>query len=118
MNKIDGVRISAARGYLTGAVRSRPNFRLVPRTIVRRVLFTNRQVCGVEVEHEGAVATIVTNKVVVSAGAIATPGILLRSGVGPRAKVERLGVDVTAEVPAVAARPATHRPGQERVARV
>jgi choline dehydrogenase len=45
---------------------------------------------------------------VLCAGAIATPGILLRSGVGPRAEIERLGVDLVADVPAVAARLLDH----------
>jgi choline dehydrogenase len=45
---------------------------------------------------------------VLSAGAIATPGVLLRSGIGPRAKVERLGVPLVADVPAVAARLLDH----------
>jgi choline dehydrogenase len=45
---------------------------------------------------------------VLSAGAIATPGILLRSGIGPREKVARLGVEPVADVPAVAARLLDH----------
>jgi choline dehydrogenase len=46
--------------------------------------------------------------VVLCAGATNTPGILLRSGVGPRAELERLGVDVVADVPAVGARVLDH----------
>jgi choline dehydrogenase len=102
MNKIDGKRMSAALGYLTAEVRARDNFRLRPETVVRRVLFDEKKrVRGVEVESGGGIDTIVTKKVVLASGAIATPGILLRSGVGPRAQVERLGVELVAEVPAV-----------------
>ena len=108
MNKIDGVRMSAARGYLTPAVRRRENLRLVPNTTVHRVRFRNRKVTGLTVETHGRLYEIATSRVILSAGAIASPGILLRSGIGPRADIERLGVDLVADVPAVAARLLDH----------
>jgi choline dehydrogenase len=108
MNKIDGVRMSAARCYLTPEVRRRPNLRIRPRTLVRRVLIRNRRVEGVEVDTDGRVEVLATLRVVLSAGAIATPGILLRSGVGPRDRVARLGVELVADVPAIAARLLDH----------
>ena len=108
MNLIGGQRMSAARCYLTPAVRGRQNLRIRPRALVRRVLVRDRRVEGVEIDVEGRVEVIATRKVVLSAGAIATPGILLRSGVGPRDKVARLGVELAAEVPAVAARLLDH----------
>lgn len=108
MNKINGVRMSAARGYLTPEVRARDNLRLRARTLVRRVIVKNRRVEGVEVETDGRVEVLAAKKVVLSAGAIATPGILLRSGIGPRDRVERLGVEPMADVPAVAARLLDH----------
>ncbi len=108
MNKIDGVRMSAARCYLTPAVRRRDNLRLRARTLVRRVLFENRRVRGLEVETDGKVEVIVADRVVLCAGAIGTPSILLRSGIGPRASVERIGVDLVSEVPAVGARLLDH----------
>jgi choline dehydrogenase len=108
MNKIDGVRMSAARCYLTPEVRARDNLRLRPRTLVRRVIVKNRRVEGVEVETDGRVETLPARKVVLSAGAIATPGILLRSGIGPRDKLSRIGVEQVADVPAVAARLLDH----------
>lgn len=108
MNKIDGQRISAARGYLTKAVRARPNLRIVPNALVRRVRFSERRVRGVEVEIFGAVRDLPCDRVVVAAGAIATPGVLLRSGVGPRVDVARLGVDLVADVPGVGAKLLDH----------
>ncbi len=108
MNKIDGERMSAARCYLTAEVRARPNLRIRPRTLVRRLLFTNRKITGVEVETDGRVELLKSDRVVLSAGAIATPGILLRSGIGPRAQIERLGVSLVADVPAVGARLLDH----------
>jgi choline dehydrogenase len=108
MNKVDGERMSAARCYLTPIVRARTNLRILPRTLVRRVLFAGRRAVGVEVEGPVGVVRIRARRVVLSAGAIATPGILLRSGVGPRARVEALGVTPVADVPAVAARLLDH----------
>lgn len=108
MNKIGGVRMSAARGYLTAEVRARPHFRLSAGTLVRRVLFENRRVMGLEIERNGHVARIPARRVVLSAGAIHTPGILLRSGIGPRDKVLRIGATLVADVPAVGARLLDH----------
>jgi choline dehydrogenase len=108
MNLIDGVRMSSARCYLTTTVRQRPNLRVKPNTLVRRVLTSARRVVGVEVETFGHVHTIGARRVVLCAGATSTPGILLRSGIGPRAAVERLGVDRVVDLPAVGARLLDH----------
>jgi len=109
MNKLDNRRISAAEAWLTPDVRSREGFTLRADTHVRRVLFDARKrVSAVEVERYGRVETLPTSQVVLSAGAIATPGILLRSGVGPRADVERIGVELVADNPGVGSRLLDH----------
>ena len=51
MNKIDGVRMSAAHGYLTRKVRARENLRILADTTVHRVRFENRRVVGLTVEE-------------------------------------------------------------------
>lgn len=104
MNKVNGQRMSAARTYLSARVRARPNLRLSPSTSVRRVLVKNGRAQGVEVERHGRVFELFADRVVLSAGAIATPGILLRSGIGPSREVARLGVELVADVPGVGAR--------------
>lgn len=99
MNKIDGVRVSTASGYLAPA-RSRDNLRIEPSTLVRRVLFERRRVVGVELEHRGgAVIVQRSGRVVLCAGAIGTPAILMRSGIGPAAMLERIGVEVLVDAP-------------------
>ena len=108
MNKIDGQRISAARAYLRGSVRARPNLTIKADTVVRRLKIRDRRVLGIEVERHGRVGEILGDRVVVSAGAIATPGILLRSGIGPAADVARIGVDLVRDVPGVGARLLDH----------
>lgn len=109
MNKTkSGERISAARAYLTESVRARRNFALVANALVRRVLVRNRRAIGVEYEHHGRVRDVFADRVVLSAGAIATPGILLRSGIGPATEVARLGIELVADVPGVGARLLDH----------
>jgi choline dehydrogenase len=108
MNLVDGVRMSAARCYLSGEARLRRNLTVRPHTLVRRVLFRDRRVVGVEVESHGRVHAIASRRVVLCAGATSTPCILLRSGIGPRAAIERLGVDLVVDLPAVASRLLDH----------
>ena len=111
MNKLSGERVSAAAAYLTPEVRARENLALRAQCLVRRVLFENRKVVGVEVEPAlpgGRVERIACSHVVLCGGAINTPGILLRSGVGPRRDIERLGCELTADLPAVGARLLDH----------
>lgn len=116
MNKLDGRRISVAEAYLTSEVRARDGFMLRPDTLVRRILFAGRKVIGVEIEARDGVQRIETDHVVLCAGAINTPGLLLRSGVGARADVERIGCTLVADVPAVAKRLLDH-PGMAIVLR-
>jgi choline dehydrogenase len=108
MNLVDGQRMSAARCYLDEGARARKNLVVRPHTLVRRVLLADRRVVGVEVETHGRVHVLRTSRVVLCAGATATPGILLRSGIGPRAAVERLGVDLVVDLPSVGARLLDH----------
>lgn len=108
MNKIAGERISAARAYLTRDVRARENLSIVDHAIVRRVTFRGRRARGLELERHGRVFDLHGDRVVLSAGALGTPGILLRSGVGPRADLTRLGVSEVSVVPAVGARLLDH----------
>jgi choline dehydrogenase len=108
MNKIEGQRMSTARGYLTREVRARANLSIRPNTLVHRVRLENRKVVGLTLETHGRVCDVSANRIVLSAGAIATPGILLRSGIGPKDVVARLGVPLVFDSPAVGARVLDH----------
>ena len=107
-NVVDGVRQDAARAWLTPAVRARPQLAIAPHTSVHRLVFRGRRVAGVELEQHGIVRTVGARRVVLAAGALGTPGLLLRSGVGPRAELTRLGVRCVRDVPAVGARLLDH----------
>ena len=100
MNKRGRLRISTAIAYLAPA-RDRPNLRILPDTDVVRVVFKDGAACGVEVRTNGNTETIAAPHVVLAAGAIHTPPILIRSGIGPREVLDRLGIGVTKELSGV-----------------
>jgi choline dehydrogenase len=108
LNRIQGRRVSAAEAWLTPEVRARPNLTIQANTLVQRILFRNRQVVGVELVGPTGVTVQSTRHVVLCAGAIQSPHLLLRSGVGSRADLEHLKVEVVAESPGVAARLLDH----------
>lgn len=94
MNKRGRMRISTAIAYLAAA-RDRPNLTIRADTDVRRVMFKDGHASGVEVRSDGATQTITARQVVLAAGAIHTPAVLVRSGIGPQDVLDRLGIGVT-----------------------
>ena len=100
MNKLGRLRVSTAIGYLAPA-RARPNLTIVANTLTRRLVIENGRVVAAEVERDGEVALIRGRLFVLAAGSLQSPPILLRSGIGPRADLERLGVDLLRDVPGV-----------------
>lgn len=107
MNKIGRLRISTAIGYLAAA-RARPNLRIRANTTTRRVVFENNRAVGVEVETDGQVEILRARTVLLAAGALQSPAILLRSGIGPREEVERHGIELRRNVPGVGSRLSDH----------
>ena len=101
MNKLGRLRVSCAVGYLSPA-RIRPNLTIRANTHVRRVLTSNGACTGVEVQNdEGEQQVLNAHLVVLAAGAIMSPAILLRSGIGPRDELERHSIETVAEAPGV-----------------
>ncbi|MGE3961532.1 MAG: GMC family oxidoreductase [Dehalococcoidia bacterium] len=100
MNKLQRLRVSTAIGYLAPA-RLRENLVIRANTHVRRLIVEDGRVRAAEVETDGEVSRIEGKLFVLCAGAIQTPPILMRSGIGPRADLERLGIDVVRDVPGV-----------------
>jgi choline dehydrogenase-like flavoprotein len=97
----DDKRASSARCYLTAAVRARRNLAVLPQTRALRVVFEGSRASGVIVERNGQTATIGAAQVVVSAGAVNSPALLLRSGIGPAEALRRLDIAVIADRPGV-----------------
>ena len=107
MNKIGRLRVSCAIGYLAPA-RFRPNFTLWPNTLVHRLLFHGRRCEGVEIESPDGPRTIRGKLVICSAGALLSPTLLMRSGIGPRAQLEHFGLPVISDEPGVGANLSDH----------
>ena len=99
----NGRRSSTARGYLDQA-KKRPNLTIVTHALSDRVLFDGKRAIGVSYlvgDSEERVEARARKEVIVSSGAIATPQLLQRSGVGPRALLESLDIPVVHDLPGV-----------------
>jgi len=91
-NQIGDVRASSLVTYLADA-RDRANLTIMADTPCRRVLFDGRRAVGIEVERGGEVEQIHGDRVVLCAGAIHSPQLLMLSGVGPKDTLGDLGID-------------------------
>ena len=98
----EGRRASCAFAYLTPEVRARPNLEIATGISVRRILFDGTRTTGVEiVSPSGERSEIKAGQTVVCAGAINSPALLLRSGVGPKNELAQYGIESVADRPGV-----------------
>ena len=100
MNNPNGVRMSTGLTYINPN-RHRLNLTVRGNVLVRRILFEDKRAVGVEVESGGEVFRVEANEIVLSGGAIASPQILMLSGVGPADQLQRLGIPVVQDLPGV-----------------
>jgi choline dehydrogenase len=99
-----GQRVSASRGFLTPAVRRRPNLTILTETQVERVLFEGTRAVGVAcVRGTERAEYRAGREVILSAGTIASPHLLQVSGVGQAKHLQSLGVPVVHDSPGVGA---------------
>ncbi|MFT4242189.1 MAG: choline dehydrogenase [Acidovorax sp.] len=99
----NGERHSAAKGYLTPHL-SRPNLQVVTGAHATRILFDGKRAVGVEYRQGGALHQVkAAREVLLSAGAILSPQLLMLSGVGPGAQLQRHGIAVLHDLPGVGA---------------
>ncbi|MGF7162576.1 choline dehydrogenase [Rhodoligotrophos appendicifer] len=97
----DGRRHSLYRAYVH-PVAGRPNLTILTDTLVRRILFDGSQATGVEIERAGRIQSIRAGmEIIVSTGAINTPKLLMLSGLGDRAELERHGIPLVRHLPGV-----------------
>ncbi len=98
---VDGRRCSAAIAYLKPALQ-RDNLRVVTHAHVTRILFQNRRAIGVEYVRRGQTHhAFAEREVIMAAGAIQTPQLLMLSGIGDPAILKYHGIAVVSENPAV-----------------
>ncbi|TXN31354.1 GMC family oxidoreductase N-terminal domain-containing protein [Lacisediminihabitans profunda] len=100
MNVEDGIRVNTGIAYLN-PVRGRGNLTVRGDSCVRRVVFEGSRAVGVEVQTAGVISVIRAREVVLCAGGVKSPHLLLVSGIGPRVDLEELGITVVKDLPGV-----------------
>jgi 5-(hydroxymethyl)furfural/furfural oxidase len=98
INSRDGVRVSTNDAYLEPA-RGRPNLTIRGDTVVDRVCLDGRRATGVRALTPDGWREFQARETIVACGAIHSPGVLIRSGIGPAAELRALGVAPVADLP-------------------
>jgi 5-(hydroxymethyl)furfural/furfural oxidase len=97
-----GERIPTSVCYLTDEVRQRRNLTLLTDTVVDRVLIEAGRATGARLLRQGgAVEQVMAREVIVCAGAIHSPAVLMRSGIGPVNELLNLGIRLVVDRPGV-----------------
>lgn len=99
----NGLRCSAARAYLH-PIRVRPNLRIIPHAHVQRLTFQGSRATGlIWRDRAGQDHPLTGTEVILSAGAIGSPQLLMLSGIGPADHLRGMEIPVRADVPGVGA---------------
>ncbi|MEX6678296.1 GMC family oxidoreductase N-terminal domain-containing protein [Pseudomonas sp. W2Oct36] len=103
VNQRRGVRWNASKAFLRPALK-RPNLTVITGAEVSRVVFENSRASGVIARVNGQEQTLrARREIILCCGAIGSPMVLQRSGIGPRPLLEKLGIGVRHELPGVGA---------------
>jgi choline dehydrogenase len=103
-----GERWSAARAFLA-PVRKRANLTVLTGVLAERLLFEHTRATGVTCLHDGVRRDLHAREIIVSAGALMSPLLLQRSGIGDAQALRALGIDVVAHSPGVGHNLREHR---------
>src|SRR5882724_8112217 len=99
-NNIEGVRMSTAMTHL-GPVRHYLNLTVRGGVFARKIVIEDGKAVGVEAESGGKVFQVEADRVVLSAGAIRSPQLLMLSGIGPEDHLRQFGIPVVRDLPGV-----------------
>jgi len=113
-NNLDGVRLSMALTHLQPS-RHRLNLTIRANVMARRILFAGNTATGVEVESSGERFVVEGKELILSAGAVGSPQLLMLSGVGPAAHLRELSIPVVHHLPGVGQNMRDHPNVQVRV---
>jgi choline dehydrogenase len=103
LNQRGGVRLSSSRAFLHPVVR-RSNLRVFANTLVERINLQGSRVAGVTIRREGKKEALVASaEVVLAAGTINSPQLMMLSGLGPADMLRRHGIRVVEDLPGVGA---------------
>ncbi len=90
-------RASSAFVYLDAAVRRRANLTVAAGAQVTKILFEGRRAIGVSAMVDGAEREFRAREIIVTTGAIMSPALLMRSGIGAAPQLQQLGIPVVAD---------------------
>ena len=99
-NNLDGMRMSVAITYLQ-PIRHYLNLTVRGGVFVRKILIKDGKAVGVEAESGGKESTVAADRVVLSAGAIKSPHLLMLSGIGPEDQLQQFGIPTVQHLPGV-----------------
>jgi 5-(hydroxymethyl)furfural/furfural oxidase len=109
INNLYDRRVPTAIAYLGPKVRQRPNLTVEANSQVSELLFDGKRCVGVRTQKDsGTKEYRATREVIVSCGAIYSPAMLLRAGIGPAAELQAVGVPVRHDLPGVGKRLMDH----------
>ena len=94
-------RVSTNTGYLDGATRQRKNLHITGHSFVDSLVFEGNRVVGARVRRGGQTDVIKGREVILSCGAIHSPAMLMRAGIGPGEHLKERGVEVRVDRPGV-----------------
>ena len=94
-------RASAAMCYLDAGVRTRPNLSIACAATVTGLMFDGRRVAGVKAVVDGEAREFRGIDIILCAGGLHSPAMLLRAGIGPAEDLKAHGIDVIADLPGV-----------------
>lgn len=107
LNNFGGIRRSTALTYLSTA-RNRPNLTIESNVMVHRLVFDGTQVVGIVGNRNGKEFSAESRQIVLSSGAVESPLILMRSGIGPSDQLESLGIPLVKDASGVGANLRNH----------
>jgi choline dehydrogenase-like flavoprotein len=99
-NDIIGLRVNSAIAYLN-PVRIRPNLRVLPRHRVHKLLIRGSRAVGLQSLVDGQLHEIEADEIILSAGGLESPHLLMLSGIGPAQELKELGIPVVMDLPGV-----------------
>ncbi len=99
LNIRDGQRVTVADAWLTSAVRARQNLQILTGTRAHRLVVSGKTVQKTEALSPQGPIEILAGQVILCAGALESPALLMRSGIGPRNTLESAAVDCLIDMP-------------------
>ena len=94
MSNLYDRRVSAAVGYLGATVRHRENLTVLAETQVSELLFEDTRCTGIRAVVKGKPTELRANEVIICCGALHSPAMLLRAGIGPVGHLRDLGIPI------------------------